>query len=202
MRRACKNQKPAEFDTVADRLRDSADGVPLHQRAAELEQALAHATAGHLSAQNATSEGEGGVDAAYCAELSDGHGKTCNIQSCLRAQARYAARCLGSDPTERIQRLEQQLAVRVADLSKEVPGVRTRIEVGAKAAGCAKDPAVSRRFIGLLGERPPASAPAPECFCPIDDLDCGISLLLDPDVCPSSPDTRGAHPPAGSRPQP
>ena len=187
MRRACTTQKASEFDAVAARLRDAADGVPLHRRVADLQRALAQANAGLATAQSATNAGEGKYDSTDCAVFRDRYEKICASESCLAAQVRYATRCVGADPTEKMERVTQVLAARVAELGEPVRRLGFLSEVGVNAQRCAKDPAIARRFADVFGEPPAARAPEPPCVCPIEALDCGISLLLDPDQCPASP---------------
>jgi hypothetical protein len=128
----------------------------------------------------------GEYDSPDCAVFRDRYEKICASESCLAAQVRYATRCGGTDPTEKVERLAQVLAARVAELREPVRRLGFLSEVGAKAGRCAKDPAIARRFADGFGEPPAARAPEPPCVCPIEALDCGISLLLDPDQCPVS----------------
>lgn len=183
MRRACRTQKGADFDAIAGRLRESAGDMPLNERLFETERALAHATTGQKVASDATSLGEGVLATSDCALMRS---KNCAAESCLAAQARYATRCLGSDPSERLARLAQELRARSLALGDSALQLRTRRDVGESAARCAKDPVIKQRFAWLLGERPVAPS-EPACVCPIDDLECGIRILLDRTSCPSSP---------------
>jgi hypothetical protein len=186
MRRACRTQVVADFDAVAERLRQSAGGVPLHRRVADRRRALAQASNGHAEALAATSASADAMS-IDCSAPRDLYRKICMTESCLAAQALYAVRSLGRDPTEKIERLAAELARRTIELGEEELRLRTQTEVAKKVARCAKDPVIARRFVDVLGERPPARPPEPPCVCPIDDLDCGIARLLEPDTCPSSP---------------
>jgi hypothetical protein len=182
MRRACRTQKGGDFDAILGRLRESAGDVPLNERLFETQRAHALATTGHKVASDATSPGEGVLATSDCALMRELYEKNCADESCLAAQARYATRCLGSDPSERLTRLAEELGARSRSLGESARRLELHGKVGENAARCAKDPAIARRFAWLLGVRPVAST-EPPCSCPIDDIECGIRILLDPDSC-------------------
>jgi hypothetical protein len=190
MRRACRSQKAADFDALGERLRRSSGNVPLNRRLGELRRALADATNGHATAVAATDHAGGAVP-MDCAEPRERYRKICAAESCLAGQVRYATHCLGSDQTAKVERLATDLELRIAELGEAEVHLRTETEVATKLVRCAQNPSASRRFVELLGEPPAALPPSPPCLCPIEELDCGISLLLDPGECPmASPSKR------------